>query len=64
MEIVYYEKSLWERVKGKTISAVKKIPELMARLVGKLVGIILMMLGLDGGITSIVWKLMPGKKLV
>lgn len=64
MEIIYYEKSLWERVKSKTVNAVKKIPSVMMRLVEKLVGIVLMMLGLDGGVASIVWKLMPGKKLI
>jgi hypothetical protein len=64
LEIIYYEKSLWERIKNKTSNAVKKIPSLMISLIEKLVGLVLMLLGLNGGMTSIVWKFIPSKKIV
>ncbi len=36
----------------------------MMTLVEKLIGFVMMLLGLDGGITSIVWKFMPSQKIV
>lgn len=36
----------------------------MISLIEKLVGLVLMLLGLNGGMTSIVWKFIPSKKIV
>ena len=36
----------------------------MVTLIEKLIGFVLMLLGLDGGMTSIMWRFMPSKKIV
>ncbi len=56
--------SLWERIKNKTKTTIKKIPSLIASIISKIFGLILTLLGLNGGMTSLVWKFMPSQKIL
>ena len=56
VEIVYHQRSLWERIKLKTKNFVKNIPSMCFEFVKKLVMWILTLLGFNSSISSMIFK--------
>jgi hypothetical protein len=55
---------MWERIKRKTKDAVKSIPSLIGSILQKIISFVLALLGLNGGIATILWKAIPSKMIL
>jgi hypothetical protein len=64
LEIIYNEKSFWERMKNKTKATIKKIPSFFGTLLEKMFSLFLAVLGLNGGITTLIWKSLPTSQII
>ena len=64
LEIIYNEKSVWDRIKIKTKNTIKKVPSLILSLLMKIISIAFSFLGLNGGMSSLIWNLIPTKLIM
>jgi hypothetical protein len=51
-------------MKKKTKATIKKIPSFFGSLLEKLISFILAVLGLNGGITTLIWKSLPTSQII
>jgi hypothetical protein len=64
LEIIYEPKSLWERIKNRTKKIVKSVPTTIFSIVTKIVGLIFGYFGFSGGVSGVVWKMLPTSSIV
>lgn len=53
-----------ERLKNRTKNFVKSIPSICYSFIKKLITIVLTLMGLNGNISSIIWKFIPSKSII
>jgi hypothetical protein len=64
LEVIYESKSIWERIKSRAKKIVKEIPSTLFSVVSKLFGLVLGYFGFGGGLTSVMWKVLPTKSVI
>jgi hypothetical protein len=64
LEIIYEPRSLWERIKLGAKKAVKNIPRMMVGILGKILGFLLGLIGLEGTAKSVIMRIVPTKSII
>ena len=55
---------MWERIKNRAKKIVKNVPATIFSITKKIFGFFLGGYGFGGGMTSIIWKMMPTNSLI
>ena len=64
LEIIFEQRSLWERIKIKTRKVFKDIPKTFFGLLKRILGFFFGMVGLDGTAKAVIMKIVPTKSII
>ena len=64
LEVIFESRSLWERVKIRAKKAVRDLPRTIFGFLGRIIGFLLGMVGLEGTAKSVIMRIVPTKSIL